>query len=155
MRRMPTIKSTRPTMGTQLNSLRNDIQNAQTAVKLTKGSQVKPASVQDLKNWLDAAIKSPTDGVKGLNAKGVPVGGKQVGLDKKSLETVLTKLDAKVTAEMSKTAKSGDTKRPTQAELKEWVTNAIVEASVGQVKTVAKGGQTRPATADEIRSWLN
>ena len=123
MRRMPTIKSTRPRWA-QLNSLRNDIQNAQTAVKLTKGSQVKTGERAGPQNWLDAAIKSPTDGVKGLNAKGVPVGGKQVGLDK-SLETVLTKARREGRRRDVETIKSGDTKRP-QAELKEWVTNAIV-----------------------------
>lgn len=151
---MPTIKA-KPTMNTHMNALRTDIAGAKASLKFAKGSDVKPASVMDLKKWLDSAIKSPTDSAKAFKPAGVPVGGRMVPLDKKSLDKVLTNLDA-AAASAGNTIKGGaNTQRPSQAELKEWITNALVEASVGQVKVTAKGGQTRPATADEIRSWLN
>lgn len=151
---MPSIKP-KPTMNTHMNALRTDIAGAKNALKFAKGSDVKPASVMDLKKWLDSAIKSPTDSAKAFKPAGVPVGGKMVPLDKKSLDKVLTNLDTQA-AQAANTMKGGaNTTRPSQAELKEWVTNAIVNAAVGQVQVSAKGGQVRPATADEIRSWLN
>ena len=153
---MPSIKP-KPTMATHMTALRSDIKSAKMSVGAAKGLQVKPASVMDIKAWLDKAVKSPDDAVKPFQPKGVPVGGRMVPLGKKEQAAILNKLDAKVTAEISRNAsiKGGETKRPSQAELREWVTNALVEASVGQVKVAAKGGQARAATADEIRSWLN
>ncbi|MFT3712963.1 MAG: hypothetical protein QM817_35370 [Archangium sp.] len=138
-----------------MTALRDDISAARNSIKFAKGSDVKPASVMDLKAWLDSAVKSPTDGTKAFKPAGVPVGSRMVPLDKKSLDKVLSNLDTAAASAARPPPKGGDTKRPSQAELREWVTNALVQASVGQIQVVAKGGATRPATADEIRGWLN
>lgn len=149
---MPMRISSKPTMGTHLTALHNDIASARKSLQFVKGSDVKPATLKDLKKWLDSAVKSPTDGVKPLKPGGVIPGAP--ALDKKSLGNVLAKLDAQVTKQMND-VKGGSAKRPSQTELKQWVSDALVKAAEGQVNVAVKGGGTRPATADEIRSWLN
>ena len=151
---MPTIKA-KPTMNTHMNALRTDIAGAKNALKFAKSGDTKPASVIDLKKWLDSAIKSPTDSAKAFKRAGVPVGSKMVPLDKKALDKVLTNLDAQAARAANSMKGGSNTTKPSQAELREWVTNAVVNAAVGQVQVSAKGGHVRPATAEEIRSWLN
>jgi hypothetical protein len=145
---MPSRVTAKPTMNVHLHALKNDVQL--TAANVAKSGDTKPATLDDLSKWLNAALKSPVDGPQTLHASGARPGAPALG--KEQLSKVLSNLSKQI--DNAEKAKGADVKQPSQAELRQWANDALVKAAEGQVLVHAKGGGTRPATADEIRGWL-
>ncbi|MBL9038521.1 MAG: hypothetical protein JNG84_08425 [Archangium sp.] len=152
---MPSVSSRKPTLFTHLTSLKSDVDAS--IRNIAKGSGAKAATLNELKKWLDSAVASPTDSLKTLRSGSPTRPTTQPVLSGKTLDRVLDSVNIRIAraAASNNPAKGGDVKRPSQKELKAWVTQALLEAAQGEVKVKLKSGGTRPATAAEITSWIN
>lgn len=131
-----------------LKSLKVDAQKSlETATP--KGLGVKPASVVELRAWLEAAAQTTEDAPIVLKPA-----LKEAGPFLSPVDTAaaVKAIDERIDQRIEKLQKDASI---APGPLGPWLTETVVEATKGRARVAAKGNDTRAASADEVRSWLD